>query len=425
MTTDLLTPVTPAAGRLVDLGNRVWRKQVLPRSSINYRGGKLDFTPDYLRNVAAAFNAKAFDTVPFMLADHENRHTMDPRNAAGEVLSLEAEDDGLYATVRLSESAESIVRENPAFGVSVRIKEDYERSDGRRYPAACQHVLGTFDGVVAGMKPWQSVDLSHEPGAAVIDLSGLTYAEEAPTMTAPAVTNDQVLDALRDLLGDSIAPPVNDHMSDPDPAADTDELTDEQFDAWAADVLAGLADDDDEAGDDDGAGAGDHTDDPYTDLDDPDDYGHTPDHSREVAASQRADHTDAVDLALAESAYHSERMDALELSNRELRAERDAHRYEAERDKLARDHGIPPHVIDLARPLLEGTGRTVSLSNGDDVDAGHVIRQVLAEFGKVARLLDLSNPTAAGRLAVDDGEAERAQAVKSRAGEVVSAFGLS
>lgn len=62
--------------------------------------------------------------------------------------------------------------------------------------------------------------------------------------------------------------------------------------------------------------------------------------------------------------------------------------YEAEKRRLA-DLGVPPLIVDMARPLLEGTGRTVELANGQTADAGQIIRQVLTEYAAQARLLDL------------------------------------
>jgi hypothetical protein len=43
----------------------------------------------------------------------------------------------------------------------------------------------------------------------------------------------------------------------------------------------------------------------------------------------------------------------------------------------------------MAKPLLEGSGHVVELSNGSGVDAGLVMRRVLTEYNQAARLLDL------------------------------------
>jgi hypothetical protein len=62
--------------------------------------------------------------------------------------------------------------------------------------------------------------------------------------------------------------------------------------------------------------------------------------------------------------------------------------YQAEKRRLA-DAGVPPYITELARPLLEGAGHAVELSNGKTVDAGAVMRRVLTEYARQARLLDL------------------------------------
>ena len=73
-----------------------------------------------------------------------------------------------------------------------------------------------------------------------------------------------------------------------------------------------------------------------------------------------------------------------------ITAELDAQRYEAERARLVRDSGVPTFIVELARPLLEGTGHTVDLSNGKAVDAGQIVRKILTEYAKAARMMDLS-----------------------------------
>jgi hypothetical protein len=60
----------------------------------------------------------------------------------------------------LTPDAADLVRQNPKLGVSARIIEDLERADGKTYPRALQHVLGTLDPRVTGMASWQEVALS-------------------------------------------------------------------------------------------------------------------------------------------------------------------------------------------------------------------------------------------------------------------------
>src|SRR5690606_17061775 len=176
---DVRTPVS--TGNAKQVGKRLWRKQVLPVGEFKVGARELKVTPDYVRQVADAFTEGAYDTVPTMLADKNNDHTMAVLDEGGQVLALEAEDDGLYATVQLSEPAAERVERNPKLGVSVRIRENYERADGRFYPAAMQHLLLTWDPKIPGMKPWAPLDLSNSAGEAlVIDLSAATY-DSTPT----------------------------------------------------------------------------------------------------------------------------------------------------------------------------------------------------------------------------------------------------
>jgi hypothetical protein len=64
--------------------------------------------------------------------------------------------------------------------------------------------------------------------------------------------------------------------------------------------------------------------------------------------------------------------------------------FEKERDWYSREYGIPPRITDLARPVLEGEGHVVELSNGSSIDAGAIVRKVLKEVGQTVRMLDLS-----------------------------------
>lgn len=408
MTLDIFTPL--ASGNVVELGNKVWRKQVLPLTEIQYGDRRLRFDRDYIDNVVAAFKAGAFDTVPFVLAGADNSHTMAAENGGhGEVLDMLATDDGLYADFRLSETAEELVRNNPRFGVSVRLKEFYERPDGTHYPAACQHVLGTWDPKIAGMKPWQQVELSHTPGSAVIDLSGLTYKEEGAvpdtTKKTPPAPQDDAPPAWFSAWLAAGAPGIPAAQQAPD---GEDTTTDEQDDETEGE---GIDQTNDATAD--GDADAELTDDEFMaqieGLFEPEET----EEPATVAASQSGG--DSVELA---NVARDERLAAVELSNRQLQARLDAANYATERAQLVRLSGLTPADIDLARPLLEGAGRTVELSNGDSVDAGEIVRSLLKRFGETVRLLDLSGEIGVGieLSAADDAEqAEKERAAKADA----------
>ena len=55
-----------------------WRKKVLPVGQVEYKSTMLTFDADYLQTLAASFNSRAYDQVPFQLADARNTHTNDP-----------------------------------------------------------------------------------------------------------------------------------------------------------------------------------------------------------------------------------------------------------------------------------------------------------------------------------------------------------
>lgn len=154
------------------VGARLFKKQVLKIGQIDYQGRTLDFTRDYLEELARNFTGKAYDQVPFVLADGENRHTMDPERFRGEVKGVEVTDDGLHALIELTDEGARVVEQNPRLAVSARIVEDHPK--GR----ALQHVLGTLDPRATGMKPWEAIELS-SGSPPVIDLTAATFRGEA------------------------------------------------------------------------------------------------------------------------------------------------------------------------------------------------------------------------------------------------------
>lgn len=406
-TLDLRTPLVEST--TIELGNGVYRKQVLPVGELNYKGRKLKFTPDYLRNIVSAHKRKAFDTVPTMLADKSNSHTMALLDGGGEVLGMEVDLDavdpdtgkpapGLYSTVRLSAAADEVVKDNPKVGVSVRLKENYERGDGEFFPAAMQHLLLTWDPRVAGMSKWQPVDLADDgDDAELIDLSGLVFEppdkegaqmpEKKATDSGPAeggADNDALFQeflawqAGRGGGGEEPAETVEvdeaetGEGEDQDDAEGADLFTDADLERFATEALAAAG--------------------------------------TEVAASD--DDSDAVELS---NAARDEEFRDVKLANSQLRQRLDAADYERERAELARSTGLPPSMIDLARPLLEGSGHSVELSNGDDIDAGEIVRSLISKFGETVRLLDLSDEI--GQLAPPSEEqatTERRSAIASR-----------
>lgn len=392
---DVRTPV--ATGEAKKIGKGLWRKQVLPVGEFRVGGRTLKFTPDYHRAVAAAFADQAYDTVPTMTADKTNDHTMALLDEGGEVLALEAEEDGLYATVQLSEPVAERVERNPRLGVSVRIRENYDRSDGKFYPAAMQHLLLTWDPRIPGMKPWEPIDLSTPADEAlVIDLSAATYDDDDESSTTPTSGGEPTMADLtpEELAQVRAALPLLQRLEGTGqtvdaPSEGAEDLTDEEFERIAADIFGDL-DDDDAPADLGDLGApgdgGDQGDDQPDDGDEEGQDGNAPADRApaEVAASNPyGDNGDYLEMSNA--AREEDRQQILELSNK-----LDAANYERERDQLVKATGLPPSIIDLARPVLEGSRNVVELSNGSSVDAGEVVRTVLKAVGEKIQLLDLS-----------------------------------
>jgi hypothetical protein len=327
MTEVFLTPTDGADA--VELSSTLFRKKILPKGTIDYKGRKITFDDAYLADLAASYKDGAYDQVAVQMADKDNAHTLDPDRFRGEVKGVEAAVDGLYATMELSAAGADAVRANPKLGVSARIVEQYDRADGKSYPRAMQHVLMTLDPRLTGLGAWEEVALSgYDASSVVLDLTTSTY-EGAPTV---AKTEDGTVDGLTKAEYDALMVELGIDPADLEEGDETD-------DAGITDKGEGV---------NAPAGAAEQTKEPA------------------VAALSNEDRT-ALDLANTE----------IETLKR-LRAE-DA--FKAEK-RLYTDKGVPPALVELARPVLTAPdGFTIDLSNGTDgtksVDAGAIIRQIL------------------------------------------------
>jgi len=375
MPTTLLTPIDGGPARPVG-ASRLWRKQLLPLGEITYKGRKIRFDREYLAGLAKAFTSKAYDQVPFQLADAPNSHTNDPERFRGEIRGFEVAGDGLDLILAATEAGDKVLRENPDLGVSARIVEDYERADGKFFPAAVQHVLGTLDPRITGMRPWQAVEAANEDDGEVIDLTGMDYptpddpdpAPAGPVITQPeetsmALTTDQEarLSRLLDLPEDQFDALLTAPAA-PDAADGTEGDTDDTEPTLTDAELQALVD----------SLPGDGPAEPVI----------TPEPAL-AGAQLAAEAQAAIDLA-------NSRADetASELSS--IRAQLDRATYETERDHFQRSLGVPARITDLARPVLEGSGRVVELANGSSVDAGAIVRKLIGEFGRTMKALGMS-----------------------------------
>ena len=450
MTSALLTPFT--AGEAVELGNRVWRKKLLPVGDVEYKGRTLHFTRDYLGRLVTAFQSRAYDQVPFQLADSQNTHTNDPERTRGEITSMELGDDGLYITAQVTPDGEKVLEANPKLGVSARIVEDYARSDGQFFKTAVQHVLGTLDPRIPGLGAWEAIEAASPVPDTVLDLSSESFiglagtepqdkaARKAAKKAAKAATatdgkqtetasdpagadpeggavmanlnaeQQRKLDRLLAIPDETLAaieaggtvvtPAELEALTSPDEAAEGGD--DAEAEALAAQIAA-MSDDEIAALE------AEFNAENETGAEAPE-----PEHAQEgepVAAGMSAEAQFAIDLANAK-ADENARMLAVVTARL---AEED---FQGERRRLA-DAGVPPHIVDMAKPLLEGAGHAVELSNGKTVDAGAIMRAVLSEYGRQVRLLDLGAELGSAMDEPEDAGREDATAQRE---DVISRF---
>ena len=380
----VLTPYDRGSTRTE--GGKLW-KRLLPIDEIRYKGRTLKFTKDYLNGLAQAFRDRAYDQVPFQLADAQNTHTNDPERTRGQITDMKVRDDGLWVGMDPTPEGRAVLASNPGLGVSARIVEGYDRSDGKFFPRAIQHVLGTLDPRIPGLGGWQAVEAANDVQLTV-DLSSQTYSGKEPAM--PDLDNKEQQDKLAKLLQldpDRLAalvagmepgtePTAGDLGEDDDPELQAlleriDNASDEELEQIAAEMGAG-------------------------------------DLEPEPALSN----TDrmAVELAQATGDANSEQL-------RLIQDRLDDERWGNERDKLVRD-GTPPHIADLAQPLLHGAGHVVDLANGESADAGQIVRKILHEYQQLGEQLGLGVELGTP---LDGGEDGESDAVKERS-DIVSAF---
>ncbi|HEY2638430.1 MAG TPA: hypothetical protein VGI66_00915 [Streptosporangiaceae bacterium] len=384
---------SPVKAEEASTGVLRYRKKVLPVGDVEYQGRTLHFTPGYLKGLAESFSAGAYDQVPFQLADAQNTHTNDPERFRGQIVSMDAQPDGLWITLAPTSDGEKVILDNPKLGVSARIVEDYARSDGKFFPAAVQHVLGTLDPRIPGLGGWEAVEMSNREYT-TIDLTGARFSGEEGTDDMPLTDEQNVRlaklldippEKFEQLLAAVSAPElteaeIRDLMGEP--AGDA-VLTDAELEELVSAAV---------------------------DLDASGQLG-VP-----VTAGLTAEAQMAIEMANARTeanAYH--------LSN--IQRELDSSKFDAERNQFISDLGLTPVIMDLARPLLEGTGHVVDLSNGQSVDAGTVMRRVLIEVGKTVRMLDLGNEMGSAHDEPDQG-GQRMDNVRSIADRFKQQTGL-
>lgn len=338
MTTKLQVLTPQVVGEATELSSTpgLWRKQILPIRKISYKGRQLDFNRKYLTELANSFKRRAFDQVTAQIADANNKHNNDPRNTGGELVDVQLASDGLYGIFRPNEEGEAVLRQNPKIGVSARILEGYQRSDGATFGKAMQHVLLTVDPHVTGMKPWEKVqELSaDEAPEDTIDLSAETEEDEMPASKAKSADNGTAEEEVT--------------------------LSRAEYDAFQeilADRAAALE------------FAGELTEDDVTDAEDEED-------------AEDEDDGESDDGAIPEQVrltMQAQSAQILELTNQARGREID------HAVSLLRKEGLAPAIIEAARPLLGMSDQTIELSNGEDVNVGEAVSGLLNALVELAR----------------------------------------
>lgn len=370
-------------------GPRVYRKQVLAKRDIDYplpdgTKRRVSFDDEYLTDLADAFQAGAYDLVPFQLATPANMHNEDPRQYGGKVIGAEVTDDGLDLILELSaDTAELVEKTGRQLGVSARIKEALEHVDGRSFKRAIRHVLGTLDPRMQGLRGWEPIDLSTEADPEVIDLTGYTE-QEGPTMPSmidlSTLTPDEreAIESYAALNGIDLASAAAD---DETPGVEV-EPEGEQYDADDDEYADDPGPEGDAEYDGDEAGDGDEDGEPEGITDD--DLEALID--AELAGVElSADADDTLDLAAGLAGIDG---DERQSDRRELAAAR----FQLAAQEYARK-GVPPHLIDLAAPILsltdeQGDGLDLaSPATGEPIDVRGIVRDMLEA---VAGTIDLS-----------------------------------
>lgn len=389
----MATILTPLEFTATDtLSRKLFRKKVLPIDSISYNGRRIDFTREYLEGIVTAFSDGAFDNVPLQFADADNRHSNAIERYRGDVVDMSLEDDGLYVVVAATDDGAKSLLENPKVGISARIVNEYDRSDGKHYSAAMQHVLATHDPRIPGLGAWESINsYSNDDSDAILDLTAEKFGvNHSETKDNSVAEKDESLTAneltqLRALLAD-LDNADADAETDAEDGAETEEGTDaelsqEELDALLAEVEQELS-------------------------------GEAAPVDPEPEADAKAEEKE---LATAGAELSNTNNEALELANQtalelsRVKAELTEQRWKNERAMFIREYGMPPALLDLAAPVLKSEGQTVELSNGEQTDSSAVMRQVLTAFGKMVKVLDLGNELGSGAEGEEDLNAAAAE----------------
>lgn len=323
------------ASAVVELGEGLWRKQILPFGSILHKNGTMVVDEAYCKPILEAFRAGAFSQIPLQLADSDNKHTDDPERFRGEIKGLELTPSGLEAIISTTARGTEIVRENPKLGVSVRVLDGYTGHDGRAFKRVLHHVLATLSPRVNGMGNWSAIgEFADLDIANTVDL----------TDTLPVLNGVDEPDG-----GETV--PTDTELSAAtieETVVEVEDVDQDEVDRLAEEALAEYAE---------------------TQLE-------------QARADQAAgDGTgDGKELAIDTTQYASStELAELRRENNNIRQTLATERGEREAEGYMRD-GVPPAIVQLALPLLTlPSVAVVELSDGTEVSPVGVVRAMLNE----------------------------------------------
>jgi hypothetical protein len=316
----------------IELGRNIFRKQVLPKRTIKYtgKGGprQLTFDDSYFDTLIGAFNERAFDQNAFQLSNGVREHTTDPERYRGEVIAYEKTPTGLDAIFSLTDEGAALVRKNPKLGVSPTIIENLEHADGRKFPKAIQYVAGTLDPQNTQLEPWS-------------ELEGVNLANEnREVIDLSTVTFEPLVE---------VTPPTAPEAQTGTETPPVQSPSEEELDAIAEKALARMLQEVNMSGE---TGTGEEN--------------QTLELTRAIAEESQQRVT-ALELELARSRFTNEATGFI-------------------------DDGVPPALVELARPLLELPAQPViELSRNSDgsenvLDVGELVRKLLKETGGFIKL---------------------------------------
>lgn len=306
---------------LSDSEGYFWKQLIPMNYKLDYKGRKLNFDEDYLRNIKKAFEENALgQQTAFQLANDDNEHdtvvdratgrNYDPQRFRGEVEKLAINSRGLFGRFKLNKDGTQLIDNNKGLGVSVSLRENYPSHNGQKYPVVMRHVLGTLDPKIRSMGDWQKevIALTDDKDEEVIDLT-----------TAQTTENTEV-----DNSGES-------------GGEETVTVKKSDYDKLQTDLKE------------------------YQDAE------------REVDSWIEEDDDDDSDTNMSNEPKADPRI--IELSNKVAKSE-----WKAERADLVRA-GVPNKMLDLAAEVMEDGASTydIQLSNNETVDSKDLIRKILNE----------------------------------------------